>query len=83
MAATGRMAVRAAAATPVTFVIFDLLDFDGVDLTRLALLQRKQALEALGLIGPTWVVNPGIQGAARTCSGYAWNAATEVKFSSG
>jgi bifunctional non-homologous end joining protein LigD len=57
MAATGRTARRAAAAAPVSFVIFDLLHLDGVDLTRQPLLHRKQALDLLDLVGPAWVVN--------------------------
>jgi bifunctional non-homologous end joining protein LigD len=49
MAATGRTALRAAAAMPVTLVIFDLVYLDGQDLTGRPLVERKQALDALGL----------------------------------
>ena len=54
---TGRMAGWAARQVPVTFVAFDLLHIDGQDLTGLPLVERKQLLDELGLVGPAWVTN--------------------------
>lgn len=51
------MALRAVSAAPVKFVTFDLVYLDGVDLTRRRLVERKEALEGLGLVGPARVVN--------------------------
>lgn len=45
----GRKALEAAAAQPVSFVAFDLLQVDGEDLTQLPLGKRRQQLE--GLVG--------------------------------
>jgi bifunctional non-homologous end joining protein LigD len=78
MAGTGRTALRAAAASPVTFVIFDFLQLDGVDLTGQPLLMRKQALDGLGLVGPAWVVHSWYPGTASIYSPHAWNRATRV-----
>jgi ATP-dependent DNA ligase len=47
-----RTALRAVAAGLVTFVIFDSLHLDGVDLTRRPPLLRKQALDGLDLVVP-------------------------------
>jgi bifunctional non-homologous end joining protein LigD len=53
----GRMAAWAATQVPVTFVAFDLLHLDGQDLTGLPLLERKQLLDRLQLVGPAWITN--------------------------
>ena len=37
---------------PMTFVVFDVLQRDGVDLTRQPYLERRQELEGLSLDGP-------------------------------
>lgn len=58
----GRMAVRSpaarAAAVPISFVCFDLLWLDGVDLTGTAYAERRAALEGLRLRGPAWCTAP-------------------------
>ncbi|MEP7036676.1 MAG: non-homologous end-joining DNA ligase [Actinomycetota bacterium] len=53
-----RKALRLAAGRPVTFMAFDLLRLDGVDLTSRALGERKAALRAIGLVGPRYQVPP-------------------------
>ncbi|HWW89727.1 MAG TPA: DNA ligase D [Solirubrobacteraceae bacterium] len=47
-------AKRLAAATPVTYVIFDLLWLDGHSLMELAYLERRERLVALKLSGESW-----------------------------
>jgi ATP-dependent DNA ligase len=42
------------ASEPMTFVIFDLLRRDGVDLTLRPYVERRRELECLGLDGPAW-----------------------------
>jgi bifunctional non-homologous end joining protein LigD len=54
---TGRMARWAAGVLPVTFVAFDLLYFDGHDVTCRPLAERKQLLDDLHLVGPAWATN--------------------------
>jgi bifunctional non-homologous end joining protein LigD len=54
---TGRQARWAATQVPVTFVAFDLLHLDGQDLTSRPLVERKQLLDDLQLVGPAWAVN--------------------------
>jgi bifunctional non-homologous end joining protein LigD len=56
MSYTGRQA-RWAATQIVTFVAFDLLHLDGQDLTSASLVERKQLLDDLHLVGPAWAVN--------------------------
>lgn len=51
-------AARLAATLPVTYLIFDLLRLDGVDLTGHSWQQRRAALDGLGLAGPRWAVPP-------------------------
>ncbi|TDO39136.1 non-homologous end-joining DNA ligase [Paractinoplanes brasiliensis] len=51
-------AARLAATLPVTYMIFDLLFYDGEDLTGLPYRARRERLEGLGLIGPRWMVPP-------------------------
>ncbi len=53
-----RRARRLAASRPVTFMAFDLLRLDGVDLTAIPLADRRAALEALTLAGPHAQVPP-------------------------
>lgn len=56
-----RDAVRAAKLSrslPVTYLIFDLLRLDGVDLCARPYTERRAALEALGLNGDRWLVPP-------------------------
>jgi len=49
---------RLAAAAPVTFMVFDVLRLDGVDLTARPLSQRRTILEQIGLAGPSIQVPP-------------------------
>jgi bifunctional non-homologous end joining protein LigD len=51
-------AARLAATLPVTYMIFDLLWLDGVDLTGQPYERRRIALEGLDLDGPNWLVPP-------------------------
>ncbi len=55
---SARRAQAAAAANPVTLLVFDLLALDGLDVTSLALRDRRAALESLELDGPRWQVPP-------------------------
>jgi bifunctional non-homologous end joining protein LigD len=57
MSYTGRHARWAATQIPVTFVAFDLLHLDCQDLTSAPLVERKQLLDDLHLVGPAWAVN--------------------------
>ena len=56
--AQARKAQLAAARNPVTLMVFDLLSFDGLDATTLALRDRRALLEQLGLDSPRWQVPP-------------------------
>jgi bifunctional non-homologous end joining protein LigD len=67
---SARKALRLAVAQPVTFMAFDLLRLDGVDLTAQPLTQRRAALEGIGLTGPSVQVPPTFQ------DGMALQAAT-------
>jgi bifunctional non-homologous end joining protein LigD len=51
-------AARLAAAIPVTLMIFDLIRLGDTDLTGLPYADRREALEALELAGPHWLVPP-------------------------
>ncbi|HEU5108269.1 MAG TPA: non-homologous end-joining DNA ligase [Micromonosporaceae bacterium] len=51
-------AARLAASLPVTYMIFDLLRLDGLDLTALPYVERRATLDALGLAGPHWLTPP-------------------------
>src|ERR1700754_3574177 len=51
-------AARLAATLPVTYMIFDLLYYDGDDYTGLPYLARRERLEELGLAGAHWTVPP-------------------------
>jgi bifunctional non-homologous end joining protein LigD len=51
-------AARLAVTAPVTYMIFDLLYHDGLDLTGLPYLARRERLEDLDLAGPRWMVPP-------------------------
>jgi bifunctional non-homologous end joining protein LigD len=53
-----RKARGLAVARPVTFMVFDLLRLDGVDLTARPLAQRRTILEGIGLAGPAIQVPP-------------------------
>ncbi|MDH6464912.1 bifunctional non-homologous end joining protein LigD [Micromonospora sp. A200] len=59
-------AARLAAAAPVTYMIFDLLRLGGEDLTGRSYLQRREALEGLGLGAARWAVPPTFSDGAAT-----------------
>jgi len=49
---------RLAAAAPVTYLAFDVLRLDGIDLTGRPFRERRAVLEGLGVAGPHWTVSP-------------------------
>jgi bifunctional non-homologous end joining protein LigD len=51
-------AARLAVTMPVTYMIFDLLYYAGMDYTGLPYLARRERLEELDLAGPHWMVPP-------------------------
>lgn len=51
-------AAHLAATLPITYMIFDLLRLDGMDLTGLPYAQRREHLEALNIAGLHWTVPP-------------------------
>ncbi|TQN42534.1 bifunctional non-homologous end joining protein LigD [Blastococcus colisei] len=59
---TGPEVPRLAAAKPVTFLVFDLLAWDGEDLTGLPYADRRERLDTLGLAGHRWVATPWFRG---------------------
>jgi bifunctional non-homologous end joining protein LigD len=59
---TGAEVPRLAAAKPVTFLVFDLLGWDGEDLTGLPYAERRERLDALGVSGHRWVATPWFRG---------------------
>ncbi|MFU1797661.1 ATP-dependent DNA ligase [Paenibacillus azoreducens] len=54
---------RLTSTLPVTFVIFDILQYKGRDLRRLPLMERKAILSTLTLPGPAFGIIPYIEGA--------------------
>ncbi|SNS20507.1 bifunctional non-homologous end joining protein LigD [Geodermatophilus pulveris] len=59
---TGPEVARMAAAAPVTYLVFDLLAWDGQDLLARPYAQRRERLEALGVAGGRWVPTPWFRG---------------------
>jgi bifunctional non-homologous end joining protein LigD len=59
-------AARLAATMPVMYMIFDLLRFDGLDLTGRPYAQRREILESLALDGSHWLVPPSLSDGAAT-----------------
>ncbi|TFV81445.1 DNA ligase [Blastococcus sp. CT_GayMR20] len=59
---TGPEVPTLAAAKPVTFLVFDLLAWDGEDLTALPYAQRRRRLDGLELAGHRWVATPWFEG---------------------
>lgn len=53
-----RKAAGLAARRPASYLVFDLLRLDGIDLIGRPFAQRRASLEALGLVGPHWQVPP-------------------------
>lgn len=59
---TGPEVPRMAAARPVSYLVFDLLAWDGEDLTARPYAERRTRLDALGLAGHRWVATPWFAG---------------------
>lgn len=49
---------RQARLNPAHFIAFDLLRLDGLDLTGLSYVERRNRLESLGFEGPSWATTP-------------------------
>ncbi|MCW2619311.1 MAG: polymerase LigD, ligase domain protein [Modestobacter sp.] len=61
---TGPEVARMAAAAPVTYLVFDLLALDGESLLGLPYTERRDRLDALGLVADRWVTTPWFRGNA-------------------
>jgi bifunctional non-homologous end joining protein LigD len=59
---TGPEVPAMAAAEPVTFLLFDLLEDDGEDLTGLPYARRRERLDALNLTAHRWAATPWFRG---------------------
>ena len=59
---TGPEVPKLAAAAPVTYLVFDLLAWDGEDLTAHPYAERRERLDGLGLSGHRWAVTPWFRG---------------------
>jgi bifunctional non-homologous end joining protein LigD len=59
---TGPEVPRMAAEKPVTYLVFDLLSWDGEDLLGVPYAQRRERLDALGIAGHRWVATPWFPG---------------------
>jgi bifunctional non-homologous end joining protein LigD len=59
---TGPEVPRLAAAAPVTYLVFDLLSWDGEDLLDRPYAERRERLDELGLSGQRWAVTPWFRG---------------------
>ncbi|WP_448618681.1 non-homologous end-joining DNA ligase [Geodermatophilus sp. URMC 65] len=59
---TGPEARRMAAAAPVTYLVFDLLEVDGESLLGVPYAQRRERLETLGVAGEQWLPTPWFRG---------------------
>ena len=59
---TGPEVPRMAAARPVTYLVFDLLRWDGEDLMGVPYAERRARLDALGIAGHRWVATPWFPG---------------------
>jgi bifunctional non-homologous end joining protein LigD len=59
---TGPEVPRMAAAQPVTYLVFDLLAWDGENLLELPYEERRERLDALGLTAHRWVSTPWFRG---------------------
>lgn len=53
---------RLAAKSPVTYLLFDVLHLDGMDLTQLTYTERREILDGLELRGPRWDTPPYFAG---------------------
>jgi bifunctional non-homologous end joining protein LigD len=59
---TGPEVPRMAAEQPVTYLVFDLLSWDGEDLLGVPYAERRERLDALGIAGNRWVATPWFAG---------------------
>jgi bifunctional non-homologous end joining protein LigD len=59
---TGPEVPRMAAEKPVTYLVFDLLSWDGENLLGVPYAQRRDRLDALGIAGHRWVATPWFPG---------------------
>ncbi len=59
---TGPEVAGLAAAEPVSYLVFDLLALDGVDLLELQYAERRARLDGLGVAGQRWVTTPWFAG---------------------
>ncbi|WP_222264089.1 non-homologous end-joining DNA ligase [Modestobacter marinus] len=59
---TGPEVARMAAAAPVSYLVFDLLAWDGESLLGLPYIERRERLDALGLGSDRWVTTPWFRG---------------------
>ncbi|MCZ2839502.1 non-homologous end-joining DNA ligase [Modestobacter sp. VKM Ac-2985] len=59
---SGPEVTRLAAAAPVSYLVFDLLAWDGEALLGLPYTERRARLDALGLTGGRWVTTPWFRG---------------------
>lgn len=59
---TGPEVPRMAVARPVSFLVFDLLSWDGEDLTTRPYAERRARLDVLDLAGHRWVATPWFTG---------------------
>ena len=59
---TGPEVPRMAAARPVSYLVFDLLAWDGEELLARPYAERRARLDALGLVGHRWVATPWFAG---------------------
>jgi bifunctional non-homologous end joining protein LigD len=59
---TGPEVPGMAADKPVTYLVFDLLSWDGEDLLGVPYAQRRERLDALGIAGHRWVATPWFPG---------------------
>jgi bifunctional non-homologous end joining protein LigD len=59
---TGPEVPKMAAAKPVTYLVFDLLSWDGEDLLDRPYAERRRRLDELGLAGHRWVATPWFEG---------------------
>lgn len=59
-------AARLAVSTPITYLAFDLLFYNGTPLLGLPYAERRAALDDLGLAGPAWAAPPAFADGAAT-----------------
>lgn len=59
---TGAEVPKMAAAKPVTYLVFDLLEWDGESLVDRPYAERRRRLDELGIAGYRWVATPWFEG---------------------